>query len=364
MRPLRTDITGTTDINGNASIVVKLPSTGEWHDLKISASTTGPAEWAILVSGTAITYGRGRRVTLGPELVQDGETVTLSITGGPISAPIMGSVTGKSGSPEEILATYSPQPNTIALDQSSIQQVLGVVTAPVPPGSNVGQDFAVPSGAQVIGFIVNFVAGGNPVTVKISGNQTGNTYLNVTDPAVLAGSPGPFTALIASLDTSVHVLVSPGSSTAVVDVLAFFTPINEILQQVPGTTFNVTEARNSWPGVADSGEPAAGVQASCTLASFVGGSRQWICREIDGQMGSSTAPAATVVRLRLRDGLTGVGAILRSWVLSVPAVAGQDSKISISDLAIIGTAGNAMTLEFSTGVANVFESCGFGADKL
>jgi hypothetical protein len=362
MRPISIPVTGTTDSSGAATLRIPLERTGDWRNVKLALGTTGPAEWAILKAGVPITFGRGRRVTLGPELLEPQDTITVTVTGGPVSAAILGSVNGLAGTQDEILATYVPAPNTIALDQSSIQQVIGTVTAPGGGGAVTGT-FQVPSGVQVVGFIIDFSVSGNPTSIKINGHQTGNTYIPSPSATVLAGSAGPYTAIIAStLDTSIDVIVTPGVATAVVDVLAFFTPINTLVQQIPGTTFSVTEKGSSWIGLADSGELGTGVQATATLAGVVG--HQWICRQIDGQLGTNAAPVASALRLRLRDGASGVGAILRSWTLSLPAVAGQSVSIVVPGLAIKGTTGNAMTLEWSVGVANIFESCGFGADQL
>lgn len=188
MRPLRQDVTGTIDANGNATIPIKLPATGEWHELKIALSTSGPAEWAILVSGTAVTYGRGRRVTLGPELIQDGETVTVTVTGGPPSQAIIGAITGKSGTPEEMLASYGPQPNTIALDAVQPRQRLfptgtAIPVNPAAPSFTIASgatqtfNFTLPAGTVAIR-ITPVPASGNSTiySLRVVGNVTGEQY--------------------------------------------------------------------------------------------------------------------------------------------------------------------------------------------
>jgi hypothetical protein len=75
-------------------------------------------------------------------------------------------------------------------------------------------------------------------------------------------------------------------------------------------------------------------------------------------VGHTAAPAATgQLNVVLRDGATGVGAVLWAGTLSIPAVAGECRVFTVSGLFIIGTAGNAMTLEFQTaGGANTFET--------
>lgn len=187
MRPLRQDVTGTIDASGNVSIPIKLPATGEWHELKIALSTSGPAEWAILVSGTAITYGRGRRVTLGPELIQDGETVTVTVTGGPPRQPIIGAVTGKSGTPEEMLASYGPQPNTIALDAAIPRQKLFPDGTAIPPspltpsytvgnGATVSNTFTLPAGTVAVRVLVNASGLAFSYSLLVLGHQTVEQY--------------------------------------------------------------------------------------------------------------------------------------------------------------------------------------------
>lgn len=72
---------------------------------------------------------------------------------------------------------------------------------------------------------------------------------------------------------------------------------------------------------------------------------------------NSTAPAATVTDVRLRDGASDTGTILWQAKISLPAVAGAMNGVTRSGLHIKGTAATAMTLEFSgTGVANAYQS--------
>lgn len=59
----------------------------------------------------------------------------------------------------------------------------------------------------------------------------------------------------------------------------------------------------------------------------------------------------TVARIvHLRDGATGAGTVLRTWLLSSP-VAGEAECINISGLNMTGSANTAMTLEFSAAPA-------------
>jgi len=219
VRPFRQDVTGVIDANGNASMSVKLPGTGEWHALKVSLSTSGPAEWAILVSGTAITYGRGRRVTLGPELIQDGETVAITVTGGPPAATIIGAVTGKSGTPDEILLSYVPQPNTIAVDTASTAIVLQRI--PVAAGGNANVAISVPTGTVAVGWQLDALVGDGqgPLAVSFTGIQSGDLVGSWAFPfsgqALFAVPLGP-------ADTSIRVSVTArGASACAIYVLAW-----------------------------------------------------------------------------------------------------------------------------------------------
>lgn len=238
MRPLRQDVTGTTDTSGNATIRIVLPSTGEWHELKVSLSTTGPAEWAILVSGTAITYGRGRRVTLGPELIQDGEIVTIAVTGGPTASAIIGAVTGKSGTPEEILSAYSPQPNTIGLDATAPRQKLYAVgTTPtsaaspsfvVPAGSTTFATFILPAGATELRILPVRVPNAPPpisFILSVVGLTTGVSYFPGTLGSGTMTSPAGTVTVPVDLewDPSVQIVVNAGSS--VQDINVFVTAL-------------------------------------------------------------------------------------------------------------------------------------------
>src|SRR5882724_5597614 len=90
--------------------------------------------------------------------------------------------------------------------------------------------------------------------------------------------------------------------------------------------------------------PAAGTPASATRALVVGQSH--VCTSISASLGAVAAQGA--VSLVLRDGATGVGVIL--WSMAVVLAINGFFSVALADLVIKGTAGNAMTLEF-TGLA-------------
>ena len=240
MRPVRVDLTGTTDANGNATIKVPLPFTGAWYNVKFSLSTSAPAEWAVLLSGTAVTYGRGRRVTLGPELIQDGETVTINVTTGPPTAAIIGSMNGSAGMPDEMLRTYAPQPNTISVDAAAEVETLASVKG---IGNVTTTGIPVPAHVNTIGYALAAAGPGGLTALSISGEQTGIVYFSHTAAQAQMGSPAQsvaYATLLDPRDTSLKLIViTNGGGFGPVDVLAWQLPAQVWARQLPGDVFTV-----------------------------------------------------------------------------------------------------------------------------
>lgn len=93
--------------------------------------------------------------------------------------------------------------------------------------------------------------------------------------------------------------------------------------------------------------PAAATQATITKAA-VAGSRH-VCDSICVTLAAS-GTAQTPIQAVLRDGASGVGAIL--WSAKLAAPVNGHAKIELNSLSIPGTSGAAMTLEFTAaGVA-------------
>lgn len=93
--------------------------------------------------------------------------------------------------------------------------------------------------------------------------------------------------------------------------------------------------------------PTAATQATITKAAVAG--TRHVCDSITATIACG-ATAQTPINVVLRDGASGVGAILWSAKLSAPVNSMAD--IELESLGIIGTSGNAMTLEFTAaGVA-------------
>jgi hypothetical protein len=102
--------------------------------------------------------------------------------------------------------------------------------------------------------------------------------------------------------------------------------------------------------------PGVNAQATATRAASAGVMHQ--AKSITVTLAAGTvAPAAAQLRAVLRDGATGVGAILWAGELALQAVAGASpTPLDLQNLNIQGTPGNAMTLEFTAaGGANTFE---------
>jgi hypothetical protein len=103
--------------------------------------------------------------------------------------------------------------------------------------------------------------------------------------------------------------------------------------------------------------PAAATQATISIAGSAG--RINVCTAIDATLIIPPAVNQPVIQLVLRDGATGVGAILwsRSVGFGAAVAAGYVFDISIAGLSIPGTAGAAMTLEFTAaGAATTVQS--------
>jgi hypothetical protein len=124
----------------------------------------------------------------------------------------------------------------------------------------------------------------------------------------------------------------------------------------------VSEKALSWDGSTVMAENAAGAQGTCTLPAVPG--KHWVCKELDGQLTAAAGFAGNDVRLRLIDGPSGGAALLRTFAVGAPTGIGTMGQVSLSGLRIIGSVNTQMTLEFSSGIPNAFQSGGFGADLL
>lgn len=98
--------------------------------------------------------------------------------------------------------------------------------------------------------------------------------------------------------------------------------------------------------------PAGGVVASATQAA-AGAGRRNIFTGFSASVSDIVGGVAAIRALRLRDGASGIGAILLEFdMTNLPGV-----PVVQSDFYIIGSANTAMTLEFdANGFANEFQA--------
>lgn len=102
-------------------------------------------------------------------------------------------------------------------------------------------------------------------------------------------------------------------------------------------------------------QPAVSLQASIAWAAEAATRHVADCVSFSG--GSTTAPVLTQLTVNLRDGATGAGTVLQTWIVIIPAATGQNVvPFSVCGLNLVGTTNTAMTLEFSALLTNLFEA--------
>lgn len=100
--------------------------------------------------------------------------------------------------------------------------------------------------------------------------------------------------------------------------------------------------------------PAVSTLASASVAAEA--SVRHVADTVCFSAASTTAPVLTKLNVNLRDGATGAGTIIASWTVVIPAATGQNvAPICFPDLQLVGTTNTAMTLEYSSLLANLFE---------
>jgi hypothetical protein len=98
--------------------------------------------------------------------------------------------------------------------------------------------------------------------------------------------------------------------------------------------------------------PAAGSQAT---VSFPAAPEKWVFDQVCFSGGSTTAPALTQLSVNVRDGASGAGTVMQSFVIIIPAATGQNVVPFCTPLSFTGSANTAATAEFSSNLANLFE---------
>lgn len=104
-----------------------------------------------------------------------------------------------------------------------------------------------------------------------------------------------------------------------------------IQQITPVSTWSVTDTD-------------AGATQSTASKALGGGSVRHVATSITACRGDTVA--AVPAQINLRDGATGAGTIIRSWVIGV-SVINEATCVDLSGLNMTGTANTAMTLEFA-----------------
>jgi hypothetical protein len=100
--------------------------------------------------------------------------------------------------------------------------------------------------------------------------------------------------------------------------------------------------------------PAVGAVATISRVAGGAGVRN-VCTGFGFGFSSGVAVAAQVMVVNLRDGASGAGAILKSWLFSLAAAIIPPFGIEVAGVEIPGTANTAMTLEFTALLANLQE---------
>lgn len=102
--------------------------------------------------------------------------------------------------------------------------------------------------------------------------------------------------------------------------------------------------------------PAANTKATASKAAAAGVVHVATSISV-ALVAGATAPTAVTLTVNLIDGASGGSTYLWQSAISLAAVAGQSNPINLSGLNLAGTAGTAMTLEFSAaGGTNTVES--------
>lgn len=180
-------------------------------------------------------------------------------------------------------------------------------------------------------------------------NYTNNSSLWIPD--VVNGSASPVSA---SSTNNVSVSVSGAANVAIQisgatsasgspDTVSIF-----VVQGAPCTSATTWEINSA---------PAFGARATVSLAAVTGVRHTAQCISASVSSNNTTAACGpTGLDLVIRDGASGAGTIVWQTNLSTPATNGANANVAVCGLSVVGTRGNAMTVEFGTaGAANCLE---------
>jgi hypothetical protein len=116
-----------------------------------------------------------------------------------------------------------------------------------------------------------------------------------------------------------------------------------------GTGVALIAAPGNWNA---SHSPAAGVQASASRAAGGAGVRH-VASAMEIVISSQVAIAAGALTINLRDGASGAGVVLKSWVIQLPPAIIAPFVIPLHGRSILGSAATPMTLEAAAAYANL-----------
>lgn len=204
---LDVDFSGTADAGGNVTILLNLNRT-YWASARVVASTTGNAQWAVLVNARPVTFGRGARCDVGPVMLSPTDQITINVTNASAGAQVAGKIVGVTASTlQEALQQFRPAPNTIALDTASPGQVL-VAQKTIVPGSQFVTGIQLQPGFHGLGFLTSSAGVGTCQIQGITGEQTNASYLGRWIYAVEGFTVIPLLGPNPLLDTSVQLTVN------------------------------------------------------------------------------------------------------------------------------------------------------------
>lgn len=183
------------------------------------------------------------------------------------------------------------------------------------------------------------VAGGDALTnqgMAAAGNMVfnGTTWDRVRSATDTAAGTG----LLGSVPMALNSSNNPGAAAAWNQLAA--AGATTFAGTANGGRFLLTAAASTW---SVTNTPATATQATASRAAGAAGVRH-VATTVTVCLATG-ATAQTPILAHLRDGATGAGTILRSWAHSAPA--NSTFCNNISDLAMLGTAATAMTIEFT-----------------
>lgn len=113
---------------------------------------------------------------------------------------------------------------------------------------------------------------------------------------------------------------------------------------------SLADAPGDWTAVS---APAAGIAASASRVAGGVGVRHLLTATSFGFSSQAALAAVATVQVNIRDGATGAGTVLKSYVFDLPAAIVAPVHIELSGLHVVGSAATAMTVEFAAAVAGL-----------